>query len=144
MPFCSILSQIWSAKTLLVPQKSEIILVLSNCFFFHCRSSRDKLPLITIFAYSFSFSSWKRITKVVVKSHVFLLDPIQYWTFIFGLCKIIAFILLKCCNKWKNDNYMGSNTEKKPWTNIQNNTKIKQRGNANSDIFKKLWKLKEW
>ena len=29
-----------------------------------------------------------------------------------------------CCrNSWKSDNYMGSNTEKKPWTNLQNSSK---------------------
>ena len=26
-------------------------------------------------------------------------------------------------NSWKSDNYMGSNTEKKPWTNLQNSYK---------------------
>ena len=54
----------------------------------HIWSSRKAIPLITIFANSFSFSSslffrmeekGKRIIKVVVKSHAFLIDLIYFF-----------------------------------------------------------------
>ena len=35
----------------------------------------------------------------------------------------IAFKSVKERQLWKGDNYMGSNTEKKPWTNLQNSYK---------------------
>ena len=43
------------------------------------------------------------------------------------------------CNSWKSDNYMGSNTEKKPWTNLQNSYKYWSKEiKSNSFCYRKV------
>ena len=101
------------AKILLLPPKYEIIMVPSNHSFFQYCDRNIRL---------FSIAPCKVIT------HPYL-DSCRS----FSLLKAIAIRLPLlfanafksvmsdnyCCrNSWKSDNYMGSYTEKKPWTNL--------------------------
>ena len=98
-------SMIQSTKMLLLPPKYKIIIMPSNHSNFQYCDSNIGL---------FSIAPCKVIT---LNS---LCDSCRS----FSLLKAIAIILpLLFANAFKSDNYMGSNTENKPWTNLQNSYK---------------------
>ena len=83
-----------------------------NCIFLYLALS---LPLYTIFLALYLNTVGENIIATTKIRNNY--GPIQ--SFIFPILRILQY----CRNSGKSDNYMGSNTEKKPYTNLQNSYK---------------------